>query len=127
MLLVQWGVTRTFSSSTGSIYLVHNVRAINDPEQCYESVFVIQMSSSLQRCTKDFYIPIQFLFTTDVDECFQELDDCDNAVTECINVLGSYICSCYKQNYAWDGKTCVGKEFNIHIKIVPLVCLKVFN
>ena len=49
-------------------------------------------------------------FTTDIDECFQELDDCNNTVTECINIPGSYICSCYKQTYEWDGVTCVGKE-----------------
>ena len=96
-------------------------------EQCSELGFGIQMAQSLRRCTEDFYITMLFLFTTDINECFEQLDDCDNALTECINIPGSYICSCYKQNYAWEGETCVGKEHNIHLEIVPLVCLKVLK
>lgn len=67
------------------------------------------------------YNYVVFFLLTDIDECLQELDDCDNAVTKCINYPGSYICSCYKQNYAWDGATCVGKERNMQMKIVPFL------
>jgi len=85
------------------------------------------MALSLKRCTEEFNIAIWFLFPTDIDECFHELDDCDNALTECINIPGSYMCSCYKQNYAWDGDTCVGKGNNLNLENVALVCLKVLR
>ena len=73
------------------------------------SLFLLAlMAQSLSRRTEDFYITM-FFFTTDIDECFQELDNCSDTVTECINIPGSYICSCFKQTYEWDGVTCGGK------------------
>lgn len=76
------------------------------------------MAQSLSRWTEDFYVTM-FFFTTDIDECFQELDDCNNTVAECINIPGSYICSCYKQAYEWDGVTCVGKEKKYEHRNLP--------
>lgn len=46
---------------------------------------------------------------TDIDECLQDLDDSDEAVTQCLNTPGSYICSCYQKNYIWNGSICIGK------------------
>ena len=44
----------------------------------------------------------------DIDECAQELDVCDDVTTKCVNTPGSYKCLCHQENYAWDGKSCVG-------------------
>lgn len=89
------------------------------------SLFLLAlMAQSLSRRTEDFYITM-FFFTTDIDECFQELDNCSDTVTECINIPGSYICSCYKQTYEWDGVTCVGKYpfFVWKSSLISLECL----
>lgn len=63
---------------------------------------------------------------TDIDECVLDWDNCDKALTTCVNTPGSYICSClYKLNHVWDGQACVGegnKQIEIdHIKKDKLI------
>lgn len=93
---------------------IHESPKTHQPQHCLFGCFVIQTAQkNLLPCTVD-YVDLVLLLI-DIDECVQELDDCDKAVTECINSPGSYICSCYKQNYVWNGETCVGKEHTIQI------------
>lgn len=48
------------------------------------------------------------LYPKDVDECRRELDDC-HPNADCIDVPGSFTCSC-KSGYIGDGKlNCTGK------------------
>jgi hypothetical protein len=49
---------------------------------------------------------------TDIDECAEPgLSDCD-AMAECNNTEGSYICAC-KKGYIGDGRLCKGKIINL--------------
>ncbi|XP_078351498.1 polycystin family receptor for egg jelly-like isoform X1 [Oculina patagonica] len=45
----------------------------------------------------------------DIDECVLDWDDCDEALTTCVNTPGSFLCFCddHELNYAWDGEACV--------------------
>ena len=50
---------------------------------------------------------------SDVDECATNEHDCDeNAI--CENTGDSFTCSC-KDGYHGNGKTCLGKNFHIHM------------
>ena len=69
------------------------------------------MFNTCTTVTGRFHLHSDFL-QTDIDECLQALDNCDEATTQCINTPGSYNCSCYDQNYVWDGNICVGKNTN---------------
>ena len=52
--------------------------------------------------------------STDIDECAEQLDECQQV---CNNTIGSYVCDCHI-GYALnsDGRTCRGKydEINVH-------------
>ena len=51
-----------------------------------------------------------FVFSTDIDECAEQLDECQQI---CNNTIGSYVCDC-RIGYALndDGRTCRGKTDN---------------
>ena len=50
-----------------------------------------------------------FFFSTDIDECAEQLDECQQI---CNNTIGSYVCDCHI-GYALnsDGRTCRGKDY----------------
>lgn len=47
---------------------------------------------------------LQVLFDTDVDECLEGTNDCEQT---CINTPGTFICSC-SDGYTGTGKYCLG-------------------
>ena len=54
------------------------------------------------------YMPVSFLFFTDIDECSGQLSLCDlNA--KCINTVGDHECYCF-EGYDGDGFNCTGIE-----------------
>ena len=62
------------------------------------------------------------LFSTDIDECSSaDLNECDGT---CININGSYICSCPSGYYVdLDGHTCVGMlEYMEGVVLTSHVC-----
>lgn len=48
---------------------------------------------------------------TDIDECAKDWDDCNDTITTCFNLPGSYNCTCPEKNFAWNGQICVGNEY----------------
>ena len=46
------------------------------------------------------------LFFSDVDECTENLHDCNDTHANCTNIPGSYSCVC-NPSYYGDGKTCI--------------------
>lgn len=53
--------------------------------------------------------PINFIFVLEINECEENLDDCDaNAI--CTNVAGSFVCACLA-GYEGDGKNCTSKFY----------------
>ena len=68
---------------------------------------------------------MHFIFSTDIDECEEGLDDCHEYAT-CINTIGSYKCMC-NPGSTGDGVNCIGENmamYTVHFGFV-IVCVSV--